>query len=126
MSDFETIGRDGAVKQAVERFYERVFADERLAPYFSGSDETRLKQHQAMLVAQVLGGPARYTGRTLDEAHAGLGVTDDDFGRVVGHFADALRDLDVDEAIVGRAGAALAGTRDQIVEASADTSKGPA
>lgn len=115
MADYQALGGDVAVKEAVERFYARVFDDERLAPYFSGVDERKLKRHQAMLVAQLLGGPQRYDGRDLGEAHAHLGVTQDDFDRVIGHFASALRELGVDEAAVSRAGAALSGYQPEIV-----------
>lgn len=116
MSDFEAIGGEVAVKEAVERFYARVFDDEQLAPYFVGVDQRKLKQHQATLVAQLLGGPQRYDGRTLGEAHAHLGVTQDDFDRVVGHFASVLRELGVDEPAVSRAGAALCSYQPEIVQ----------
>ena len=123
-SDYAAIGGGPAVKQAVDRFYERVFADEQLVPYFTGVDETQLKKHQAALVAQVLGGPAQYEGRELAHAHTHLGVTGPHFDRVVGHFAATLRELGVGEDIVGRAGAALVGTKDDIVQARAGSSAG--
>jgi hemoglobin len=65
----------------------------------------------------VLGGPANYDGRSLKEAHAGLGIDSDDFNSVVGHLAAAMKDAGVPDDIIGRAGAAVVATEPDIVEA---------
>jgi hemoglobin len=69
------------------------------------------------LVTKVLGGPDNYTGRPLDEAHEGLGITHDDFKAVVGHLAAAMKDAGVPDDIIGRAGAAVAAAEPDIVDA---------
>ena len=53
-SAYERIGGGPAVKELVDRFYEPVLADKRLARYFT-TDMHRLKWHQAALLTQ----PAR-------------------------------------------------------------------
>jgi hemoglobin len=78
---------------------------------------TRLKRHQALLVTQVLGGPANYDGRRLSEAHAGLGIDQDDFNAVVGHLGAAMKDAGVPDDIIGRAAAVVVATEPDIVEA---------
>jgi hemoglobin len=100
----------------VDDFYKRVLADPQLSHYFDGIDMPRLKRHQALLVGQVLGGPSDYDGRSLRDAHAGLGATTEDFNRVVGHLAAALRSAGVSDDIIGRAGAAVVATEPDIVE----------
>jgi hemoglobin len=117
LSDYETVGGAPAVSAVVNDFYERVLGDPKLAPYFDGVDLGRLKRHQVLLVTKVLGGPDNYTGRPLDEAHDGLGITHDDFTAVVGHLAAAMKDAGVPDDIIGRAGAAVAATEPDIVEA---------
>jgi hemoglobin len=116
VSDYETVGGGPAVSAVVSDFYVRVLGDPRLAPYFEGVDLPRLKRHQALLVTQVLGGPENYDGRPLAEAHAGLGISHDEFAVVVGHLAAALRDAGVPDDIIGRAGAAVAAAEPEIVE----------
>ena len=91
VSDYDAVGGGPAVSAVVNDFYERVLGDPQLAPYFEGVDMARLKRHQALLVTQVLGGPANYDGRSLSEAHAGLGIDSDDFNAVVGHLAASRR-----------------------------------
>jgi hemoglobin len=116
-SDYERIGGGDAVRQVVGRFYELVLADPELADYFVGSDLVRLKRHQALLISQVLGGPAEYDGRALGAAHRGMGISSEDFGRVVVHLVSALREARVAEDIIGRVGDVLGGTKAEIVEA---------
>lgn len=89
----------------------------RPCPYFEGVALARLKRHQVLLVSQVLGGPANYDGRRLDQAHAGLGISHDDFAAVAGHLVAAMREARVPEDIIMRAIAVVASTEPDIVEA---------
>jgi hemoglobin len=74
-------------------FYERVLADEMLAPYFAGVEISRQSLMLAEFLAMAFGGPHAYSGRDLRTAHAGLpGLTDAHFDRVVAHLAAALRE----------------------------------
>ena len=116
VSDYDAVGGGPAVSAVVNDFYERVLGDPQLAPYFEGVDMARLKRHQVLLVTQVLGGPARYDGRPLAEAHDGLGIDRNEFAAVVGHLAGAMKDAGVPDDIIGRAGAAVVATESDIVE----------
>lgn len=115
-TDYDLIGGGRAVAAVVDRFYELVLADPELAGYFTNTDMTRLKRHQVLLISQVLGGPADYTGRELREAHAGLKISSADFGRVVAYLVTALHEAAVPSEIIGRVGAVLGSTVPQIVE----------
>jgi hemoglobin len=116
VSDYDVIGGGPAVSAVVNDFYVRVLGDQQLAPYFEDVDIARLKRHQVLLVTKVLGGPDNYTGRSLEEAHDGLGITQDEFQAVVGHLAGAMKDAGVPDEIIGRAGAAVVATEPDIVE----------
>jgi hemoglobin len=90
---FESLGGDAGLKAAVAVFYARVTADPELAPYFAGVDLDRLRAHQRAFLMAALDGPAIFTGRPLEAAHAGRGITDEHFDRLVDHFAATLGDL---------------------------------
>jgi hemoglobin len=107
-------GRDG-VAVAVERFYDHVLADDLLAPYFDTTDMRRQKQHLRAFLAAAVGGPDVYAGRDMSEAHAGLGITDEAFDRVVGHLVATLTALGVAPATIGAIGDAVAPLRASIV-----------
>jgi hemoglobin len=115
VSDYERIGGGPAVTTVVDAFYSRVLSDPQLSGYFTDVDIPRLKRHQVLLVSQVLGGPAQYDGRDLAAAHSGLGVTSDDFGRVVEHLVESMQEATVPPEIIGRVGGALAGSESDIV-----------
>jgi hemoglobin len=82
----------------------------------------RLRAHQVALLVQVTGGPAGYSGRDLAAAHEHLGITPQDFDRVVGHLAATLADLGVQPDDIAEVGAALAAHRDEIVTPSSAAS----
>lgn len=115
-SIFDQIGGASAVSAVVDEFYERVVADPRLGGHFTGTDMGKLKAHQRSFVAAALGGPQEYRGKTMDEAHAGLGITGEDFDAVVGHLAGALTHCGVPQDTIATIAGALAPLRDQVVD----------
>lgn len=115
LSPFDRIGGHAALRVAVEEFYRRVLGDPSLAPFFAGVDVARVKRHQALLLAGVLGGPTRDDGPALDAAHARLGVTDAAFDAVVTHLVATLTDLGVPADVIAHVGEQLAPTRAQVV-----------
>jgi hemoglobin len=114
-SDYERIGGAGAVSMVVDRFYELVLGDPELAPFFEGTDVARVKRHQVLLISQILGGPARYTGPDLRSAHAGLRIGQADFDRVATHLVSVLEGAGVDPDIVARVVETVGGVRSDIV-----------
>jgi hemoglobin len=118
-TDYDRIGGGPAIRAVVDRFYELVLGDGRLSGYFAGTDVTQLKRHQVLLISQVTGGPAQYDGRDLQQAHAALDITGEDFALVVSYLAQALEEAGVPAEIIGRVGAQLAATKRDIVAAGA-------
>ncbi|GAB7044228.1 MULTISPECIES: group I truncated hemoglobin [Catenuloplanes] len=116
MTLYESIGGEAAVRAAVDEFYRRVLNDPDLAGYFAGVDVARLKAHQRAFLAVAVGGPAAYPGRSMSDAHAGLGITDADFDAVVAHLAGTLTGLGVPAHETAQIEAALAPLRADIVE----------
>jgi hemoglobin len=115
MSIYASIGGAPGVRAAVDDFYARVLADQRLAPFFAGTDLQRLKAHQRAFIAAAIGGPEVFSGRDMASAHAGLGIGDGDFDAVVGHLAGTLTGLGVPRDTIGQIAGALAPLRDDIV-----------
>ncbi len=100
ISLFDRLGGKAAVNAAVEKFYERVLADPLLSPYFDSVDIERQKAKQKGFLTLAFGGPARYTGRGLREAHRPLvarGVSDVHFDAVLEHLGATLAALGVGE-----------------------------
>jgi hemoglobin len=94
---YERIGGAPAVAALVDAFYERVLADEELAPFFEDADMARLREMQRMLFTMALGGPDAYEGRPLAHAHRGRGIRREHLQRFVEHLFATLEAFDLNE-----------------------------
>ena len=114
---FDLLGAEGGIRKAVDDFYSRVVADPDLAGYFEGVDMVSLRRHQTDMLVAATGGPQRYTGQDMTEAHSGLDVSDAAFDKVVGHLGATLADAGADDDTIGQVVAALSPLRPAIVSA---------
>lgn len=87
---YDKIGGHEALEVVVEDFYARVLADDQLSSFFAGTNVNRLKGKQAEFLAAALGGPERYSGPSMKQAHQGRGITMYHFNLVAGHLSDSL------------------------------------
>lgn len=97
---FEKVGGSETIKALVDRFYDRVLADPRLAPFFPNTDMAALRAKQGMFITMLLTASRTYKGPDLASAHAparAQGMNDEHFDALLGHFDAALRDLKVEE-----------------------------
>ena len=77
---YEWAGGDAALSRLTEQFYQRVRTDDLLAPLFAAMPPDH-PQHVAVWLAEVFGGPARYTAEHggyphMLGKHLGLGITE--------------------------------------------------
>jgi hemoglobin len=115
-SMYDRIGGAPTIREAVDRFYRRLLDDPELAGYFEG-DLTALKRHQAALLTQVLGGPGRYEGRDLSQAHASLRISSAHFQRVVFYLVGTVWELGAPMDVVMAIGATVASLESAVVTA---------
>lgn len=111
----DAVGGAQGIREAVERLYARLVADPTVSHYFAGVDMPRLKRHQVLLLAQLLGGPARYAGRDLAQAHAHLRVTARDYRCVIDHLVAVLTELGLEPGTVAAVSLALHGFERDVV-----------
>lgn len=121
MSLYDEIGGASAVTVAATVFSHRVTSDESLAPWFQHRDLDQLIAHQRAFLTIALGGPDVYTGRSMADAHAGLGTTDEAFDAAAEHLAYALLDVGLAREQVTAVIAGIQPLRAQIVDASTVT-----
>lgn len=115
-SVFEQLGGETAIALAVDSFYERMMADSSLAHYFDGMDLDVLRDHQRAFLTVALGGPEEYDGRSMRNAHSGLGISEHEFTSTVGHLGDALLELGASPELVAQAARRIELMRAAIVE----------
>ena len=66
---YDQIGGAASITRLIDVFYSRVLADPELKPFFAGVQMAKLRRMQEELFSAALGGPQRYSGRTMVEAH---------------------------------------------------------
>jgi hemoglobin len=97
---YRRIGRAGGLLWLVNTLYLRVLADPLLMPYFKHLDDQDrqwLRWHMLTLLAVVTGGPSKYQGRDLHEAHADLHITEEAFDRLLWLVQETLQELGVQQ-----------------------------
>jgi hemoglobin len=118
-SPFVAVGGASAVSAVVDEFYARLLKDPTTAGYFAPLVEddrlSRLKRHQVLLLTKVLGGPDRYDGRDLGEAHTGLDIDDSAYQRVSLYLLTVLHDFKVPMDVLQVADSTLRAVRPAIV-----------
>jgi hemoglobin len=69
-SHFDQLGGELKLKEIVDTFIERVFADRMIGFFFRKVDKKRIKEMEYQLAASFLGAGIEYQGRPLEKAHA--------------------------------------------------------
>ena len=114
-SIYEIIGGEAALEPLVGDFYDRVLADPELRGFFAGTNMARLQGRQVEFLAAALGGPRRYTGTSLPDAHRGRGIEQAHFDLVAGHLVAALQAAGVPADVIDQIAAVITPLASQIV-----------
>lgn len=115
---YQRIQYAGGLRRLVNGLYPRVLADPLLMAYFKHLDDQDLqwlRWHMLTLLITVTGGPSKYQGRDLHQAHAELHITGEAFDRVAWHIQRTLQDLEVAPADQQAILDAVSARRDQVV-----------
>jgi truncated hemoglobin YjbI len=80
-SMYERIGGETALRAIIGDFVDRIFDDIMIGFFFRNVDRSRLKELEFQHAAEHLGGPFRYAGRPLKQAHAAHRIMGGQFAR---------------------------------------------
>ena len=118
MTLYERIGGAPAVKAAVDIFYGKVLADDRIAHFFEGVDMANQAGKQRAFLVMAFGGPNTYTGADMRRGHAHLvarGLNDSHFDAVVENLAATLTELGVSTSDIGEVAKIAESVRDDVL-----------
>ncbi len=126
---YERIGGQKAVDAAVDIFFDKVLADDRVKQFFVDVDTERLRNKEKSFWTFAFGGESQYTGKTLREAHQPLldkGLNEGHFRAVMENFEGALRELNVPENLIEEASIITLSTREEVLgRGQATTAEAP-
>jgi hemoglobin len=100
--DYERLGGEEGLRRLMTDFIDRVFADVIIGFFFVRVDRERLVRHETAFAASHLGGPAKYAGRPVAQAHAPHPINRGHFHRRLWLLERTLEDHGVDRDIIER------------------------
>ena len=115
---FDKIGGNASVNAAVDIFYRKVLADDRINMFFEGVDMEKQSAKQKAFLTVAFGGPNNYTGKDMRDAHAHLierGLNDSHFDAVMEHLGATLKELNVPDELIVEAAAIAESTRNDVL-----------
>jgi hemoglobin len=120
MSDslFDRIGGKPAVEAAVDKFYEKVIADQSISHFFDQANMKAQINKQKAFLTLAFGGPTGYDGKDLRSGHAHLvsrGLNEDHFNSVAVHLQTTLEELGVPSPLVGEVMAIAGSTKNDVL-----------
>ena len=114
---FDKYGGVPVVTEIVRDFYKRVMRRPNLRRYFVNVTLEAVIHHQIAFVSMVMGKtPHDYSGRSMREAHRGIGITTASFELAAELLSDTLVSAEVEQADIDAIMAKGASLRADIVE----------
>ena len=116
---YEKLGGEAAVNAAVDIFYRKVLADDRINHFFEGIDMEKQAAKQKAFLTFAFGGPNNYTGHDMRKAHERLvkekGLSDEHFDAVMENLGATLQELNVPAELIQEAAAIAESTRNDVL-----------
>lgn len=115
---FDKIGGEAAVDAAVDLFYRKVLADDRINMWFESTDMDKQRVKQKAFLTVALGGPNHYSGQDMRKGHAHLvakGLNDSHFDAVMENLGATLTELGVPGELIAEAAAIAESTRSDVL-----------
>ena len=92
---YDRLGGKPAITAVVDDFVANVAADTRINGYFAHADIPHLKMELVDQICQGSGGPCVYTGKSMKDAHKGMGITTAAFNALVEDLQKSLNKFNV-------------------------------
>ena len=118
MSLYDDLGGEAVITAAVNLFYEKNLADDRIRHFFDGVDMDQQKSMQQKFLTFAFGGPSNYNGAGMRKAHqriVGLGLNDSHFDAVMENLGATLQELGIPAEKISEAAAIAESTRNDVL-----------
>ena len=92
---YRELGGTEGISKVVDLFLARVDNDLRINLFFEQTDHKDLRTLVIEQFCEATGGPCKYSGRSMEEAHSGMNLSDADFAAFVEDLIAAMDELKV-------------------------------
>lgn len=112
---YEQLGGKDAIDAAVDLFYPKVLADDRVKHFFDGVDMQKQRGKQKIFLAYAFGGPVTYSGKDMREGHKHLDLNDEHFDAIIELLGGTLKEMGVADDLIAQVAAIAESTRDDVL-----------
>ena len=113
---YQRLGGKTAIDAAVEAFYVKVLADQRVNHFFEDINMNKQRRRQKEFLSAAFGGPTPWTGKDMRKAHANLpGLNETHFNAIAGHLKSTLEDLKVKKELIDEVLAIAGSVKDDVL-----------
>lgn len=112
---YHRLGGQAAIDGAVEAFYVKVLADERVNHFFEDINMASQRRKQKAFLAAALGGPLPWTGKNMRKAHEDLDIKEQDFNAIAENLVATLKDLGISQPLIDETIAIVASTKNDVL-----------
>lgn len=112
---YARLGGQGAIDAAVDLFYVKVLADDRVNFFFEDINMKAQVRKQKEFLGAALGGPTPWEGKDMRAAHKNLEITEADFGVIAEHLLASLEELNVPEPLIGEIMAVVGSVKNAVL-----------
>jgi hemoglobin len=121
-SIYQQIGGKPAMDAAIEIFYKKVLADDRVKHFFDDVNMARQRTKQKAFLSAAFGGPIPWEGKDMRKAHAKLpGLNDSHFNAIAENLQATLTELKVKKELIDKILAIAESTRADVLNRPKDS-----
>jgi hemoglobin len=112
---YRALGGTDGITKVVDAALAEIHGDLRINLFFEKTDMADLRRLLIEQICAATGGPCEYTGRSMEEAHSGLNLSDADFDAFVEDLVHAMDSVKVPKELQKQLLGLLGPMRPQVV-----------
>ena len=112
---YQKLGGKPAMEAAVDAFYVKVLADNRVKHFFDNVSMDKQRRKQKEFLSAAFGGPLPWTGKDMRKAHQGMGLTEEHFNAIAENLVNTLKDLKIKQELIDQVVAVALTTKDDVL-----------
>jgi hemoglobin len=97
---YQKLGGKAAMEAAIDAFYVKVLADDRVKHFFDDVSMDKQRRKQKEFLSAAFGGPLPWTGKDMRKAHEGMGLTEVHFNAIAENLVNTLKDLKISQDLI--------------------------
>ncbi|WP_397382130.1 hypothetical protein [Prosthecobacter sp.] len=112
---YQKLGGKPAMEAAIDAFYVKVLADDRVKHFFDDVSMDKQRRKQKEFLSAAFGGPLPWTGKDMRKAHEGMGLTEVHFNAIAENLVNTLKDLKISQELIDQVVAVALTTKDDVL-----------